>query len=344
MKNITHPTREFFIGVDISKDTFDAALMISDHRRQGDILKAQFKNNKTGLKEFDKWLKANRVARNEQAMLVIENTGLYHCLLWDYCSKHEIRIHIGNGAHLKWSFGIARGKNDQIDSVRLCNYCFKNVDELKLAPEPDPNILKLKVLIATRSRLVKNRGGHQAHLGEINSSLESAIYKMVKKELQLVIDCIEKAIKNIERKIQDLMKASHELSTHYKLLLSVPGIGPVTAAYLISCTNNFDTHPTGKQLACYAGIAPFSKESGTSIKGKARVHKMGNKELKRLLYMAVRSALQHNAEYKAYYDRKIAEGKPELFVVNALKNKIISRAAAVIRDSKAYVENYRPAA
>lgn len=71
---------------------------------------------------------------------------------------------------------------------------------------------------------------------------------------------------------------------------------------------------------------------------------MGNKELKRLLYLCVRSGVQYNAEYKLYYERKREEGKPELFVVNAIKNKILQRVAAVIRNGKSYVDKYALAA
>lgn len=230
MKKITPPVREFFIGIDVSKDTLDAALMICDYRRRDDIVHAQFKNNKTGLREFDKWLIANKVARSEQTMLVIENTGRYHYSLWDYCSKHDIRIHIGNGAHIKWSMGLARGKNDRVDSERLCDFCFKNVDMLQPAPAPDPTLLKLKVLIATRTRLVRNRSGHKADLASLNCTMDGAFYEMVRKDLQSALDGIAKSIEKVERQIEKLIRSSDELSKNYELLLSVPGIGPVTAA------------------------------------------------------------------------------------------------------------------
>jgi len=134
------------------------------------------------------------------------------------------------------------------------------------------------------------------------------------------------------------------IEKNYNLLLSVPGIGHLTAVYIICCTNNFICKITGKQLASYAGVAPFGNTSGTSIKGKNKVHKMANKDLKKLLHMGAISAITHYPEFKDYYDRKVKEGKHELSALNAVKSKIALRAVAVINNQKPYVNNYIKAA
>jgi transposase len=135
-----------------------------------------------------------------------------------------------------------------------------------------------------------------------------------------------------------------ELKKNYELLLSVPGIGHVTAVYMICSTNNFAGNISGKQLASYCGVVPFGHSSGTSIKGRNKVHKMANKNLKKLLHMGARSAATHNKEYRQYYERKIAEGKHDLSVINAIRNKIVLRAVAVVRNQRKYVNNYQDAA
>lgn len=125
-------------------------------------------------------------------------------------------------------------------------------------------------------------------------------------------------------------------------MLTIPGIGNVTAVYLIVCTNNFVGNISGKQLAFYAVVAPFANTSGISIKGKEKVHKMANKELKKLLFMCAMSTLQYSPEMKQYYDRKTAEGKHGFSVLNAIKNKILLRVATVIKNQKPYVDNCKP--
>ncbi|MGN8057503.1 IS110 family transposase [Pedobacter sp. 22163] len=129
---------KFFIGIDVSKPYFDVSLMaVIKHKKQG-IETGHFANTGDGIKLFGKWLKANGVSMDGDSLVVIENTGIYHRLIWSFCSKKGLPIHIGNAAHIKWSFGIARGKNDKIDSMRLCSYAFKEADELKATEALNP--------------------------------------------------------------------------------------------------------------------------------------------------------------------------------------------------------------
>ena len=141
-----------------------------------------------------------------------------------------------------------------------------------------------------------------------------------------------------------MIQSDESIKNNYDLLLSVPGIGHLTAVYIICCTNNFVCKKTGKQLASYAGVAPFSNTSGTSIKGRDKVHKMANKDLKKLLHMGAVSAITHHPEFKDYYERKIKEGKHPQSVINAVRCKIALRAIAVINNQATYVDNYKKAA
>src|SRR5690349_17794664 len=113
---------QFYIGIDVSKLQLDAVLMVVENHRNGAITTERFENNGAGLKRFDRWLRSFGVTRDEHTLLVIENTGIYHRLIWQYCAEHSIRINIGNAAHIKWSLGITRGKSDKADSIRLCDY------------------------------------------------------------------------------------------------------------------------------------------------------------------------------------------------------------------------------
>src|SRR5437588_2111921 len=335
---------QFFIGIDVSKLHIDAALMVVENHRKGSIETARFENDASGFKHFDKWLKAAGVTRDEHTLLVIENTGIYHRLIWQFCAESGIRINIGNAAHIKWSLGITRGKSDKADSIRLCNYASKEAETLKAAAVPDPIILKLKDLVTSRTRLIGQRSANKKYLRELKRVNDKETQAAIEKAYKDVLTGMDKSIKAIESQIKAVIKKAEALKVNYDLLITVPGIGPVTAIYIICCTANFAGRPSGKQLACYAGLAPFGKDSGTSIKGKPKVHKMANKELKRLLHMGARSAVQHNAEYKRYYERKIAEGKHDLAVINAIKNKIILRAVAVVNNQRPYVDKLKIAA
>lgn len=329
-----------FVGIDVSKNHFDAALCLADGRQRTPTVCKQFANDAKGVKAFDKWLLCSGVttALRPQLLIVMENTGLYHRPLWKYASEHELRIVIANGAEVKWSMGIARGKNDHIDSIRICDYAFQKADELELAPKLNGAILVLKDLYALRLRLQKDLKGHKVALKELAVSNDKQTQALMLRVAKAAINGIEKSLEQVEKEILRIIKSDAELNASYNLLLSVPGIGFVTAVYLICCTANFIMKPSGKQLACYAGVVPFTHQSGTSIKGKPRVHKMANKELKKLLHMGARSIASHKGEAKAYYDRKLAEGKHDLSIINAIKNKMLLRVAAVIREGRPYVD------
>src|SRR5690606_39562345 len=90
----------------------------------------------------------------------------------------------------------------------------------------------------------------------------------------------------------------------------------LTATYLIACTANFAGKPSGKQLACYAGVAPFEHSSGISVRGRTRVHRMANKDLKKLLHLCALSVIRYNQEFKTYYNRKKEEGKHSMSILN----------------------------
>ena len=155
---------------------------------------------------------------------------------------------------------------------------------------------------------------------------------------------MKKSLALINDQIKNIVRGHASILHNYKLLISVPGIGPVTAIYMICCTANFASRISGKQLACYAGVVPFTNQSGTSIKGKNKVHKMANKDLKKLLHMGARSVASNTAEFKAYYERKLKEGKHDLAIINAIRNKIVLRAVAVINRNEYYVDNYKKVA
>ena len=329
---------QFFIGIDVSKPWFDAALLQVINHQKSPVATERFANTAGGLKAFGKWLDRHGVTRNEHTLVVIGNTGIYHRLLWLFCSKQGLPLHIGNAAHIKWSFGIARGKSDYIDSLRLCQYAFKEQDTLRATPVLDPEVLRLKDFQTSRIRLIHQLNANKTYLRELSSMSDKHIQGTLEKAYRTAIKGIAQSIAALEAEIQAIIAASATLSKNYGLLLSIPGIGPVTAVYLLCCTSNFAGPVSGKQLACYAGLAPFEHSSGKSVRGRTKVHKMGNKELKSLLHMGARSAVRHCAEYKAYYERKLAEGKHDLFVLNAVKNKIVLQVAAVIKNGRKYVD------
>lgn len=338
-KSIKH-----YMGIDISKLWFDISLLaVMDHCKQP-VLTERFDNTREGIRLLSKWLKSHDVSFDENSLLVIENTGVYHRLIWEYCSSCNLPIHIGNATHIKWSFGIARSKNDKIDSRRLCMYAFKEADTIKATPALNPILLKLRDLMTARTRLRHQINSIKVYLNELKSADSKEVQKIMEQSHKAALDGLKKSIHLIEQQILQIVNEDINIQRNYNLLVSVPGIGHLTATYIICCTSNFSGNITGKQLASYAGVVPFENTSGTSIKGRNKVHKMANKDLKKLLHLCALVAIKNYPEFRLYYDRKKAEGKHAMSIINAVRNKIVLRVASVIKNQKNYVDNYKKAA
>jgi transposase len=331
---------QFYVGIDVSKLWFDASLMAVVNHAKQDIITKRFTNDKTGIKQLFQWLKSGKVTFDDRTLVVLENTGIYHRLLWHFCTIHCLPIHIGNAAHIKWSFGIARGKNDVIDSKRLCQYAFKEADHLRAMPPTNASLMELKDLMTCRKKLKCQMNGILQHLKELKSFNSEFAQSILEKSHNAAIEGLKRSIQEIEMRIKQVLAEDEEIQRNHSLLKTIPGIGPLTAAYMICCTYNFHMKFTGKQLACYAGVAPFEHSSGTSIKGRNRVHKMANKDLKSMLHLASLACITRYPEFKYYYERKKQEGKHSLTVINAVKNKLVLRIASVINNQKPYEEKH----
>jgi transposase len=144
----------------------------------------------------------------------------------------------------------------------------------------------------------------------------------------------------IEKRILELINQDDELKKIYELITSIKGVGQILATELIVYTHVFSRMNNAKQLACYCGVAPFSHTSGTSIKGRMGTSNFANMNLKSTLHLAALSSTRYVPDLKQYYERKVAEGKSKMSVLNAIRNKILQRVIAVVNRGTPYVENY----
>jgi transposase len=148
---------------------------------------------------------------------------------------------------------------------------------------------------------------------------------------------IRKRLKEADAAIAALVKADALMARQYELACSVPGVGPQTAINMIAFTRCFSMFKSWRKLACFAGIAPFEYSSGSSVRGRTKVSPLANKKLKSLFNMAALSAKKYDLEIKAYYERKRAEGKPVMSVMNAIRCKVIARVFATINRDTPFV-------
>lgn len=335
-------TFKHVVGIDVSKKHLDAALIIGDAINLP--MHFRFSNDKTGFERFTQWLANHQVYPDSSLLLVIEHTGLYQSLVVSFCKQYNVSLCTEQANQIRWSLGLQRGKSDKLDAQRIALYGYKKRETFIPQNIPPALMGKLQRLLALRERLVNARKQIVTSLEEMTGFINKIEIDTLKKIQEPVIKKLDAAICKAEQAIKDLVKADATMYTNYKLLLSIKGIGMVTAWHLIVYTCNFTRYEKGKKLACYCGVVPFSHQSGSSIKGKNRVSHMANKDLKVLLHMAAVSAIQHDAELKQYYQRKTSEGKHAMCVINAVRNKLVLRIARVVERQSPFVDNYSKSA
>lgn len=331
-----------FIGIDMSKKWFDASLTINGNKKQ--MIHKQFKNSEEGFKEFIKW-----VAKHAQQLKVegnwlfcMEHTGIYTLPLCIFLEQGSFDFVVESALRIKRSLGIRRGKNDKADSKDICSYVCFNFKRLIVSELPAKELMVLKNLLTHRARLVKQRAMLKGVSKEYNSFMpEEFSATCIKKDNDELISILSTKIKAIDKQIRQVIKANKELNRLYKLAQSVKGIGLVIAATLLVYTNAFKAFDNARKFACYIGIAPFKEQSGTSVYIPAKVSKLAYIKIKALIGNGVNSAIQHDKELRAYYQRKIAQGKNKYKVLNAIKNKLISRVFATVKRGTPYVEIFK---
>ncbi|HEV8081959.1 MAG TPA: IS110 family transposase [Chitinophagaceae bacterium] len=331
--------KNYFVGIDVSKQTLDVAFILAQGEHKSSRAWKVFDNNDQGLSHMKTWLQKNNISFNDDTLFVIENTGLYHRRLVNFCNKYQLRLCIENGVQVKWSLGIARGKSDKVDSRRLATYAVRFADRLKPSSALHQGIQAIKDLITLRNRHMVQMRSLQTHLKELKATTDVKAVKELEKIHTPLIKAMKMVIKKTEVAITEKISTNELTKRQYSLLLSIPCIGPVTASYLIACTNAFTTCSSGKQLACYCGVVAFEYQSGINIKGKHHVHKMANKNLKALLHLCAMSSVKYVAELRNYFNRKVEEGKHKMSIINAIRNKLVLRAFSVIKNDRPFVEN-----
>ncbi len=322
------------VGIDISKLTIDCHI-------DGTSIYHQFKNNLKGFKDLLKWINKHIEHPIKDVLICFEITGLYSLSLAQFLAEKKIEFVMENPMQIKRSMDLVRGKNDQIDEKRIAGYTTSQMRFLKTTSLPSRSLKKLENLIILRDKMVRQRGGYKASLGEfkrvLNQRYEMGFWIWKKS----MIKGFDKQILKIEKSIMELIKFNEDLDKNYKLIISIKGIGKVIAVNILVSTCCFTRFSDSRKYACYCGTALFPNRSGTSLKGNTKVSHFANKKMKTLLYMAATKAIQHDPELKAYYNKRLAIGKNKMSTINIIKNKIIHRIFAVVKREASYVELYQ---
>jgi len=323
----------FFIGIDVSKAVIDVSYW---HGGKA-IYLGQFFNTKKGFKAFIRALSKLTDIPFEKWFVCFENTGSYSKALLYWLTDQLISCLEENALKISKSLGLRRGKNDKADSKDICKYVFEKRDTIKATILDKPLVIKLKTVLSRRDLLVKHRTALKVALKEQKSSMDKDLYKELDAQNKAMIKYYDKQIKGLEDKMKQIIQSDPVMEKNDNLLQSIIGIAHITAAYLIATTNNFESYSNARKYASYCGIAPFENSSGIK-KGRSKVNSMANKKVKSILSKGATAAKNHDPEISMYYKRKEAQGKPYGVIINAIKNKLIYRAFAVIERQSPFVK------
>jgi transposase len=327
-----------FVGIDISKTWFDAAVIKADHPDQS--MHSQFSQTPEGFKKMLTWLQQQDVSLDNETLFCMEYTGIYNTGLVNFLVEQKAQVWVEMPLRIKRSAGFERGSDDKTSAIKIAGYAFRYRDKMQLWRPVDSSIEKIKNLIAQRDRVINAITQLTVPVNELSACGCTKDAKELEKLQRSPLKALQKTKQAIEQLIVKTAQQDVEIIKKVQQVQSINGIGPVTAVALLAYTKGFTTFSNAKELACYCGVVPFAKRSGTSIRFKPTVSPHANKKLKRLLHLCALSAIKNDKEMQAYFERKVAEGKNKMSVINAVRNKLVHRVFAVIRDDRFYEENY----
>lgn len=328
------------VGIDVSKGKLDVRFVFS--ATSTDHPHIIVTNKEKGIGQILSFLVKKKIDVSA-ALFCFENTGIYSMPLAIYFSSKGLNYYEVPAIEVKRSKGLARGKNDKADALDIAFFAITHSHKLSPTKLPEADIMKLQLLYSEREKLLKAIHSLERSR-EVTSFLPAEVLKKMLAINKKAIVSLKKSLKEINASIVEIIRSNEQIKESFKLVGSVPGIGPQSALYLIIKTRCFTRFSNWRKLACYAGIAPFEYSSGSSIRGKTKVSHLADKKLKSLLTMAALSAKRTDKEIASYFERKVAEGKNKMLVLNAIRCKILSRVFAVVERQTPFVNTHKFAA
>ena len=315
-----------YIGIDISKDTFDVALSI-----QGINHRLQFQNNRTGFRQLQNWLKKRKVV---EAHACMEATGRYANELARFLYNRSYQVSVVNPKRVK-SYGeskLARNKTDAVDAAIIEDFC--RTQQPRLWEPPAPETEELQMMTRHLEALKKMR---TQELNRLKSGITALI---VQETIEKHILFLDQEIKELEKQIGNHIDDHPELKESAELLESIPGIGSLTAATLIAEIKDINSFESASELVSYAGLSPQNRISGSSLRRRPRLSKIGNAPLRKALFFPAMSARRHNPIVKTFCERLSARGKQTMVIQGAAMRKLLHLVFGVWKNGRPFDPAY----
>jgi transposase len=323
-----------FVGVDIAARSATAAWQDEHGQMSRPVQIAQSAPGYAALREK---LGAGGVPA-AQTLVVLEATGSYWITLATTLAGWGYAVSVINPrqAHDFAKALLKRTKSDAVDAQTLAQL------GALLRPErwtPPPAIyMELQQRLAQRDSLLALRLQVTNQLHALAQG--PVVIAAVRQRMEALIATLNAQIKEVEREIAPVLEQDAAWAKAVALLQTISGVGLITAAWLVTATLNFSACPSPQAAAAYAGLVPYERASGTSVRGTQTITCSGNKRLRRTLYLATLAATRWNPPIKAFYTRLRAAGKPAKVARCAAARKLLHLAWAVVTKGRAFDPTY----
>lgn len=308
------------VGIDVSKKKFDAALFVGGKKKS-----KAFPNTAEGFASFSRWLSGHGV---EKAHACMEATGTYGGRLAACLHGAGHVVSVVNPARIK---GFAQGelsrtKTDKADAALIARFCASMRPEAWEPPAPGSKELQA---LARRLEALNDM------LTQEKNRLAVA-EEVVLPSIEGVIRHLKEEIHKTRRLIRDSVDQNPDLRGKRELLESIPGIGAVTSAMILAEFGDVERFGNARRMASFCGLAPKHRESGSSVRGKSRMSKIGSSRIRRALYMPALVAMKHNPVVAAFCERLRGYGKPKMVIVGAAMRKLTHIIFGVLNSGRPF--------
>lgn len=319
------------LGIDIAKLKFDVCLLKENGRTRHKV----FANTSHGFEQLVVWLNSHQVG---DLHACLEATGTYGEPLALFLFEAGFVVSVVNPAGVRAfaNAGLSRTKTDKVDAELIARFCLAQQPQAWQPPAPE--LRELQALVRRLDALVEMR------LMEENRFSSGILTAAVRQSLEQHIGYLVEEIKQTEALIRQHINNHPDLKQQSDLLDSIPGIGEATAALLLAEMTNIKDYRSARQAAAYAGLVPRERRSGSSVRGRTSLSKIGNARLRKALYFPAITALRSSDFFKAWAEPLRTRGKSKMSVIGAAMRKLIHLAYGVLKIGKPFDPNWAKAA
>lgn len=312
---------KYLLGIDVAKAKLDVALRLPD----GGLRSKVVENAPAGFEALAAWLVKHGVT---ELHACLEATGTYWEAVAEWLVDAGHTVSVVNPAQIK-AFGAAtliRTKTDAVDARLIADFCHAQSPAPWTAPGPE--IRELRALVARREALLDMRTQEANRLVVAREAVRPGI--------QAHLDHLGQAIQEIEALIRQRIGSDPTLQRQHGLLDSIPGLGPKTIPALLAFYGGPSRFDSAKAAAAFAGLDPRQRESGSSVRGRPRLSKVGHAALRKALYMPAMVAVTRTPWGRTFRDRLAAAGKPPMVVLGAMMRKLVHVAFGVLKSGQKF--------